>query len=319
MRILSGIQPSGKLHLGNYFGALQQFEVFQQRGAELFLFVADWHALTTTKESQELIQRTREIAAAFLAFDLTAPRTYLYRQSQVPAVLELAWLLSCLAPVGLLERAVSFKDKLARGLTANVGLFNYPILQAADILSLQPDRVPVGKDQQQHLEITRVLASKFNKTFKANLKLPEPVLPPKAAVVPGTDGQKMSKSYGNTLDLFASAKDLRKQIRRIKTDSKSLGEALNPQSCNVFQIFQLVAPKQAPQLAQQYLAGEVGYGEAKNLLWQAISVRFAEARKKFVELMAQPVKIEQALERGAKQARWEAQKTLQQVRSLVGY
>lgn len=318
MRILSGIQPSGKLHLGNFFGAIQQFQNFQAKNAELFIFVADWHALTTTQNPVVLQKNIQEVAAAFCAFDLTGPKTYLYRQSQVPEILELAWVLNCVAPLGLLERAVSFKDKIARGLKANVGLFNYPILQAADILSLQPDRVPVGKDQKQHLEMTRVLATKLNQIFQTNLKLPEPEIPSEVAIIPGTDGQKMSKSYGNTLDLFGSAAELKKQVMRIKTDSKALGAILEPAKCNVYQIFQLVAPAQSRDLAQQYQTGKIGYGDAKKLLLAAIQQRFDEARKKFQEYQTKPTELTKILAQGAAKARAEAQQTLKIVRQATG-
>ena len=247
MRILSGIQPSGSLHMGNYFGAIEQFLRRQELNDELFIFIADWHALTTTHNSEELRKNILEVSAAYLALGLDPQKTTLYRQSDIPEIQELAWILSCLTPMGLLERAVSFKDKVAKGIEATAGLFNYPVLQAADILIMQPDIVPVGKDQKQHIEITRDLAEKFNNTYPPRrtgaetLKLPEPKIPENVAVVPGTDGEKMSKSYGNTIDLFAKDSALQKQVMGIVTDSTPKGESLNPETCNVFKLFKLVA------------------------------------------------------------------------------
>ncbi|MCF7846259.1 MAG: tryptophan--tRNA ligase [Candidatus Peribacteraceae bacterium] len=319
MRILSGIQPSGSLHLGNYFGALEQFLGFQEKGAELFIFVADLHALTTTKNPEELKKNIFEVAAAYIALGLTSEKTVLYRQSDVPETLELNWILSCLAPMGLLERAVSFKDKTAKGLEANVGLFNYPILQAADILIMQPDKVPVGRDQKQHLEITRDLADKFNSAFGETLKLPDPEIPKKVAVVPGTDGEKMSKSYGNTIELFADAAELKKQVFRIQTDSTPKGQPLDYAKCKVFQIFKLLANEaEETDLAEKYRNGEVGYGDAKQILLDKILEKFGPARAKFAKLQKNPGEVEKVLASGAKQARAEAQKNLAAIRKKVG-
>lgn len=319
MRILSGIQPSGSLHLGNYFGALEQFLNFQQSGAELFIFVADLHALTTSKNGEELQRNSFEIAAAFVALGLTGDHTILYRQSDVPEVLELNWILSCLAPMGLLERAVSFKDKVAQGLEANVGLFNYPILQAADILIMQPDKIPVGKDQKQHLEITRDLAEKFNSKFGETLKLPEPEIPKKVAVVPGTDGEKMSKSYGNTIEIFADEAVLKKQVMKIKTDSTPKGQPLDYAKCLVFQIFKLLATEaEEKDLAEKYRNGEVGYGDAKQILLDKILAKFGPARAKFEELRKNPAQVEKILAEGGAKARTETVKNLAVIREKIG-
>ncbi len=319
MRILSGIQPSGSLHLGNYFGAIEQFLNFQKKGAELFIFVADLHALTTTRNAEELRRNIFEIAAAFVAFGLTGEKTILYRQSDVPEILELNWILSCVAPMGLLERAVSFKDKVTKGIEANVGLFNYPILQAADILAMQPDKIPVGKDQKQHLEITRDLAEKFNSTFNGNLKLPEPEIPKTAAVVPGTDGEKMSKSYGNTIEIFADENVLKKQVMGIVTDSTPKGEPLEYSKCNVYKLFRLVADEdEAHNLAEKYRNGEVGYGDAKKLLLEKILEKFDDARREFAKLVKKPAEVEQILKRGGEKAREEARKNLEEIRERVG-
>ncbi len=319
MRILSGIQPSGSLHLGNYFGAIEQFLSFQQSGAELFIFVADLHALTTSKNPEELKRNSFEVATAFVALGLIGGQTILYRQSDVPEVLELNWILSCLAPMGLLERAVSFKDKVAQGLEANVGLFNYPVLQAADILIMQPDKIPVGKDQKQHLEITRDLAEKFNSTFSGGLKLPKPEIPKNVAVVPGTDGEKMSKSYGNTIEIFAEEAALKKQVMKIKTDSTPKGQPLDYAKCLVFQLFKLLANEaEEKDLAEKYRNGEVGYGDAKQILLDKILVKFGPARAKFEELRKNPAEVEKILAAGGEKARTEAQKNLAVIREKIG-
>ena len=319
MRILSGIQPSGSLHLGNYFGAIEQFLNFQEKSDELFVFIADLHALTTTKNAEELRRNSFEVAAAYLALGLIGEKTLLYRQSNVPEVLELNWILSCLAPMGLLERAVSFKDKVAKGLEANVGLFNYPVLQAADILIMQPDKIPVGKDQKQHLEITRDLADKFNSTFGETLKLPEAEIPKNVATVPGTDGEKMSKSYGNTIEIFAEEKVLQKQVMSIVTDSTPKGEALDYAKCNVFALFKLVANEdESHALAEKYRNGEVGYGDAKKLLLEKVLEKFGSAREKFEELRKNPAEVEQVLVKGEEKARTEARENLKLIREKVG-
>jgi tryptophanyl-tRNA synthetase len=319
MRILSGIQPSGALHLGNYFGAIEQFLNFQKNGEELFIFIADLHALTSSRNSAELKKNIAELAAAFIALGLINDKTIIYRQSDVPETLELFWVLSCLAPMGLLERAVSFKDKTAKGLEASVGLFNYPILQAADILIMNPDKVPVGQDQKQHLEITRDLAEKFNSQFGETLRLPEPEIPKKVAIVPGLDGEKMSKSYNNTIELFAEEKVLRKQIMKIKTDSTPKGQALDYSKCLVFQLFKLFAnEKEEIELAEKYRNGEVGFGDAKQILFEKVLEKFASARSKFEELKKNPAEIEKILEEGGKKARAEAAANLDKIRAKIG-
>jgi tryptophanyl-tRNA synthetase len=319
MRILSGIQPSGSLHLGNYFGAIKQFLDFQKNGEELFVFVADLHALTTTKNAEELKRNSFEVAAAYVALGLTGEKTILYRQSDIPEILELNWVLSCLAPMGLLERAVSYKDKTAKGLEANVGLFNYPVLQAADILIMSPDKVPVGKDQKQHLEITRDLAEKFNSNYGETLKLPEPQIPKEVAVVPGTDGEKMSKSYNNAIEIFAEDSVLKKQVMGIVTDSTAKGEPLDYAKCNVYALYKLLATeKEAHELAEKYRNGEVGYGDAKKVLLEKILKQFGDARKKFEELKKNPDEVEKVLVEGGAKARAEAQKNLEEIRQKVG-
>lgn len=319
MRILSGIQPSGALHLGNYFGAIEQFLRKQESGDELFIFIADWHALTTVRDSGELKKSVLEIAAAYLALGLDPERITLYRQSAIPEIQELNWILACLAPMGLLERAHSFKDKKAKGVEPTVGLFNYPVLMAADILIMNPDKVPVGKDQKQHVEITRDLAEKFNHNYGETFKLPEPEIPEDVATIPGTDGEKMSKSYNNTIDIFGTDPELKKQVMGIVTDSTPKGEALDYKKCNVYKLFKLFAhADEAHELAEKYRNGEVGYGDAKKILLEKIHNKFDPARTKFKELTGSPAKIEKFLEIGAKRAKEEAQKTLEEVRKKIG-
>jgi tryptophanyl-tRNA synthetase len=318
-RVLSGIQPSGQLHLGNYFGAIEQFLNLQKSGAQLFIFVADWHALTSTRNPKELKSNIQHVAAAYLALGLDPEKTILYRQSDLPEILELSWILGCLAPAGLLERAVSYKDKTAKGLEATVGLFSYPVLQAADILIMQPDKVPVGRDQKQHLEITRDLAEKFNHTYGQTFKLPEPEIPEHVAVVPGTDGEKMSKSYGNTIELFAEDNVLKKQVMGIVTNSTPKGEPLDYKNCHVYAIFKLIADEnEAHDLAEKYRNGAVGYGDAKKLLLEKIHAKFDPARLRYAELIKNHTEIEKILKAGAEKARAEARKTLEQVRKKVG-
>jgi len=319
MRILSGIQPSGQLHLGNYFGAIAQFVQRQEAGDELFIFIADWHALTSVHDPEELRQSVREVAAAYIACGLDPAKVALYRQSDVKEIAELAWILNCVAPMGLLERAHSYKDKVAKGLSANVGLFTYPVLMAADILIVKPDIVPVGKDQKQHVEITRDLAGKFNDQYGDVFKLPEPKIPEHVAVIPGTDGAKMSKSYGNTVDLFGSDAELKKQVMSIQTDSKEMGESLEPDGCNVFELFKLMADEsEINELAEKYRAGTIGYGDAKKLLLEKIHATFDPARARFAELMANSAEIEQIFTAGAEKAKAIAKETLAETRQKVG-
>jgi tryptophanyl-tRNA synthetase len=319
MKVLSGIQPSGSLHLGNYYGAIAQFLSRQTKGDELYIFIADWHALTSVGEAGKLQRSISEVASAYLALGLDPTKTTLYRQSDVPEIAELAWLLACVAPMGLLERAHSYKDKLAKGIAPTVGLFTYPVLMAADILALQPDVVPVGRDQKQHLEITRDLAEKFNINYGETLKLPTAETPDSVAVVPGVDGQKMSKSYGNTIDLFAEDNALKKQVMSVVTDSTPKGSPLDSTKCNVFALYNLVATsEQTAELAKQYELGAVGYGDAKKLLLEAIHARFDPARAKFNELMKNPTETKAVLETGAIKARTIAKATLAEVRKKVG-
>ncbi|MBP7276524.1 MAG: tryptophan--tRNA ligase, partial [Kiritimatiellae bacterium] len=260
MRILSGIQPSGKLHLGNYFGMMRPALDLQERG-EAFLFIADYHALTSVQDPAALRESVRDVALDFLACGLDPERTAFYRQSDLPEVNELAWLLSTVTPMGLLERCHSYKDKLAKGLAPNHGLFAYPVLMAADILIVQSDLVPVGRDQKQHVEVTRDIAIKFNHAFGETFRIPEPSILSQVAVVPGLDGQKMSKSYGNTLEIFGDPKETRARVMRIVTDSRGLEEPKDPTTCNVFAVWRLFArDDEIAEMEARYRAGGLGYG-----------------------------------------------------------
>jgi len=255
MRILSGIQPSGKLHLGNYFGMMQPMLDLQNEG-EVYLFIADYHALTSVTDARAMRQGVVDVALDFLACGLDTQRTVFYRQSDIPEVTELAWLLSVVTPMGLLERCHSYKDKVAKGLPATHGLFAYPVLMAADILIMQSNMVPVGRDQKQHVEVTRDLAIKFNNLYGEVFTVPEPSIREEVAVVPGVDGQKMSKSYNNTVEIFGEPKDTRAAIMRIVTDSRTVAEPKDPDQCNVFALYKLFAsPAQRDDLAAQYRAG----------------------------------------------------------------
>src|SRR6516225_8203144 len=284
LRILSGVQPSGKLHLGNYFGAVKQHIALQTEGL-CFYFIADYHALTTIQDPQVLRDNTRDVALDYLALGLDPAQCTFFRQSDVPEVTELAWILSTVTNMGLLERAVSYKEKIDKGIEASVGLFTYPVLMAADILIVRSNLVPVGKDQVQHLEMTADMAGKFNRAFAKDV-FPIPTYRlDKESKVPGTDGQKMSKSYGNTIDIFAEGKPLEKTVMSIKTDSTPMGEPLDPDKDNVFALYSLFATEEErAALAADYRAGKVGYGQAKKLLKAKIDEHFGEAREKRKQL-----------------------------------
>jgi tryptophanyl-tRNA synthetase len=324
-RVLSGIQPSGQLHLGNYAGAIRQFLDLQAAGNEMFVFVASYHALTSTRDPAVLRGNIRQIVVDYLAFGLDPKKTAIYVQQDVPEVTELAWLLSCVCPMSWMEKAVSYKDKLAKGISANVGLFTYPILQAADILAVDADLVPVGRDQVQHLELARDIAARFNEEFKADVfKLPAYRLAAEAAVVPGIDGEKMSKSYGNTIDPFQEEKPLRKRIMAIKTDSLGVNDVKNPDTCSVFQIFRALAGKDDPRtldLARRYrepTAEGFGYGHAKQALFELLLDHFGPARQRRAALMQDPGFIDQVLQQGAIAARQEARIVTDRARQAVG-
>ena len=323
MRILSGIQPSGVLHIGNYFGMMRPAIALQAEG-EAFYFIADYHALTSVRDPRMLRENSRRVALDFLACGLDPERAALFRQSDVPQVTELAWILSTVAPMGLLERSHSYKDKLARGLAATVGLFNYPVLMAADILIYDSDVVPVGKDQKQHIEITRDLAVKMNETFGSEsggqiFKLPEPRIQPATEVVPGIDGQKMSKSYGNNIDIFGDEKETRKRVMSIVTDSTPVEAPKDPSGSTIFQLYSLVASKdEVAEVREQFQKGGTGYGEFKKQLFEKLWEHFAPMRKRREEMLADKSYIDNVLARGAERANEIADQVMQRVRKAVG-
>lgn len=319
MRILSGIQPSGRLHLGNYFGALRK-HIELQTQHDCFYFIANYHAMTTVTEGERLAEFTREVALTYLALGLDPQKAVFFRQSDVPEVCELTWILSCMTPVGLLQRAHAYKDKVAQGLSPNHGLFTYPVLQAADILIYKSNLVPVGQDQAQHIEMTQDIHGKFNQAYNCNVLVrPEPLISAEAAVVPGIDGRKMSKSYDNTIELFAPPKQARKRIMSIKTDSKGVDEPKDPETCNVFALLRLLAPTdEVSQWKERYRAGGMGYGEAKQRLAELFEQTFAPARERYEALSKDPAYVEHILTDGAHRARAVARETMREVRQCCG-
>jgi tryptophanyl-tRNA synthetase len=318
MRILSGLQPSGALHIGNYFGMMRPAIALQAEG-EAFYFIADYHALTSVRDPKTLRENSRRVALDFLACGLDPERAALFRQSDVPQVTELAWILSTVAPMGLLERAHSYKDKLARGMAATVGLFDYPVLMAADILLYDSDIVPVGKDQKQHIEITRDLAVKMNEAFGQIFKLPEPRIQAATEVVSGIDGQKMSKSYGNNIDIFGNEKETRKRILSIVTDSTPMEAPKDPSRSTIFQLYSLVASKnEIGQMRERFQKGGSGYGDFKKQLFEKLSDYFAPMRKRREEILADKSYIDNVLARGAKRANEVADVVMERVRAAIG-
>ena len=321
MRILTGIQPSGTPHIGNYFGAMRQIFNMQEKG-ETFVFLADFHSLTTSPEPDQLRANVFELAMNYLACGIDPekhPNTVLFRQSDVPEVCELTWYLNNVTPVGLLERAHSYKDKIAKGFAPNNGLFSYPVLMASDILIYQSTLVPVGKDQKQHLEITRDIAIKFNNQFGEIFTIPDELIPDEVAIVPGIDGQKMSKSYHNTIPIFGKEKEIRKTIMNVVTDCKQLEEPKDPDTCNVVALYKLVAsPEELEEMRSKLRAGGYGYGHAKVALFDKLWAYFEPMRKRRAELEKNPDHVWEVLRSGAEKARSEACKTMDKVRRAVG-
>jgi tryptophanyl-tRNA synthetase len=317
LRILSGVQPTGKLHLGNYFGAIKQHIALQDEG-ECFYFIADYHSLTTIQDAATLREHVQGVALDYLALGLDPNKAAFYRQSDVPEVTELTWVLACVTNMGLLERAVSYKEKIDRGIEASVGLFTYPVLMAADILIVRSNLVPVGKDQVQHLEMTQDMAGKFNRAFGETFPIPNWRLDKESKVL-GTDGQKMSKSYGNAIEIFAEGKPLEKTVMGIKTDSTPMGQPLNPEGDNVFALYSLFASDaEKAEMAEQYRAGKIGYGGAKKALRAKIDAFFGPFRDRRTQLAQDPATVEDILRAGAKRARAEAEATMDAVRSATG-
>lgn len=319
MRILSGLQPTGRLHLGNYFGMMQPALQLQHEG-EAFYFIADYHSLTAIKDAKVLRENVQNLAIDFLACGLDPEKSVFFRQSDVPEVTELAWILNTVTPMPMLENCHSYKDKIANGITPNSGLFTYPVLMAADILIYDSDLVPVGRDQKQHVEVTRDIAVKMNLAYGDGLlKIPKERTREETAVVLGTDGQKMSKSYGNTVALFEEEKPFKKKFMGIKTDSTPV-EAPKPiEGSSILALYRLVAtPDEVATMEQEHLAGGIGYGDFKKRLGEKMWNFFAEARDRRAEILSKPGYVEDVLQAGASKARAVAKKTVERVRHAVG-
>ncbi|MBC7965323.1 MAG: tryptophan--tRNA ligase [Fuerstia sp.] len=318
MKILSGIQPTGRFHWGNYFGAIRQYIALQGH-EQSFYFIADLHALTTVREPEVLRQNVKDAALDLLALGLDPTQATLFRQSDVPETTELTWLLMTVTQMHLLEKCHAFKDKKAKGIAADAGLFTYPVLMAADILIYDSTTVPVGADQVQHVEVTRDVAQRFNTLYGETLHLPDAYVLDDSAKVPGTDGEKMSKSYNNTIPIFETPKKLRKMIMSIKTDSTPMESPKNPETCSVFELYKLFAkPEEQAALAERYRAGGMGYGEAKETLYQAAITHFGNAFERRTQLEKSPEVVEDILREGARRARAKAQAVLERVRSACG-
>ena len=318
-RILSGIKPTGRPHIGNYFGMMRPAIDWQERGDALY-FIADYHALTTVTDPVKLREDTLGIAIDFLACGLDPAKATFFKQSDVPEVTELTWLLSVLTPMALLERCHAYKDALAKGFPPSHGLFAYPVLMAADILIYDSDIVPVGKDQKQHVEVTRDLAIKMNETYGAPLlKLPEPSILPELATIPGLDGQKMSKSYGNMIELFLEEKALKKRIMGIETDSTPVEAPKDPTDSSIVGLYRLFAsPADVATMEDEFRSGGVGYGDFKKRLFSAVWEYFAQARAKRAEIEQSPDYVADVLKKGAERARGIACTTLSRIRNAVG-
>src|SRR4051794_7367704 len=321
MRILSGIQPSGALHIGNYFGAIRQY-IELEKGNEAYYFVADYHALTSVRSAARLRQYVFDVLVDLLSLGLDPNRATLFVQSDVPETTELAWLLTTVTPMGWLEKAVSFKEKVQQGLPAEHGLFAYPVLQAADILLYDADLVPVGQDQKQHLEITRDIAERFNRIYGGDqevFRLPQPYILENTAVVPGLDGRKMSKSYNNTIEIFDEPAAIRKKVKRIVTDSTPVEAPKDPEKCNLFTLFRLFAPAdELTEVERRYREGGIGYGEMKNRLAEAIIERFAAARQQRADWVAHPERVAEVRAAAAARARAAARIVLDRAREACG-
>jgi tryptophanyl-tRNA synthetase len=318
LRVLSGIQPSGKLHIGNFFGAMRQHLQLQAEH-DGFYFIADYHALTSNPAPDEVAVHSLDVAMDYMALGLDTNKTVFWRQSDVPEVTELTWLLSCVTPMGLLQRCTSYKDKVAQGLSPNHGLFAYPVLQAADILLYNSELVPVGADQKQHIEVTRDIAIRFNNTYGEIFTVPKEHIIESVAVVPGIDGRKMSKSYGNTIEIFESEASVRKKIMRIVTDSVPVEEPKDPDKCNVFALLKLVASdEELSEWESKYRNGGLAYGQAKKRLAELTIEYFKPYREKRAELGKSLDDVKKVLADGAERARAIAGPTLEKARQAIG-
>lgn len=318
MRVLSGIQPSGTLHVGNYFGMMKPMITYQEE-SELFAFIVNLHALTSVKDPAALRRNTLQAAIDFLALGLDPEKCYFWVQSDVPEVTELTWILSNITSMGLLERCHSYKDKIAKGIVPSLGLFAYPVLMTADIILFQSNVIPVGQDQKQHVEVARDVAGSFNHTFGDTFVIPKPEINENQALIPGLDGQKMSKSYGNTIEIFTDEKTLKKTVMKVVTDSTPVDEPKNPDTCNLFALYSLFAePEKTAELKQRYLAPGLKYGEVKielgNLIWDY----FEPFREKHDQLVNDEDMVRDILDMGAKKVRVIAQETMELVRDRIG-
>jgi tryptophanyl-tRNA synthetase len=320
MRVLSGVQPSGNLHIGNFFGAIRQFLDLQEEH-ECFYFLADLHALTTVQEPERFRGLVQDLATGFLALGLDPERSVIYRQSDLPEVTELGWYLSTVTSMGLLQRCHSFKDKVAQGVVPNHGLFAYPVLMAADILIVKSDLVPVGKDQKQHLEVTRDVAASFHSVYGSEVfSLPKPLILDDVAVVPGVDGRKMSKSYDNTIDIFGPEKPIRKKIMSIVTDSTPVEEPKPTEDNALYDLLKLFAPDETERswVEAAFSEGGVGYGDMKKRLFDYYLSTFGDARARYEELKGDPAEVDRILAAGAAKARETAALLMDEVRTAVG-
>ncbi|MBA4298822.1 MAG: tryptophan--tRNA ligase [Cyclobacterium sp.] len=321
-RVLTGIQSSGRPHLGNILGAIvPAIELINVNKEEAFIFIADFHSLTSSKDGNLRKQNTMAVAAAWLAFGLDIEKTTFYRQSHIPEVTELTWYLNCFAPYPMLANAHSFKDKASRLADVNAGLFTYPVLMAADILLYSANLVPVGKDQLQHLEMTRDIATTFNRIMEEEiLVIPEARISEEVMIIPGTDGQKMSKSYNNYIDIFLTEKELKKNVNSIVTDSTPLEEPKDSDTCNVFRLYSLLADKdQTEQMRANYLGGNYGYGHAKKEFLELILSKYAKERETFNFFMNNPAEIEKRLSEGEEKAKTVAYELINRVREKLGF
>jgi len=318
LRVLSGIQPSGRLHIGNFFGAMRQHLQLQAEN-DCFYFIADFHALTSSPSPAEIAQNSLDVTMDYIALGLDTEKTVFWRQSDVPEVTELTWILSCITPMGLLQRCTSYKEKVAQGLSPNHGLFAYPVLQAADILIFNSDLVPVGADQKQHIEVTRDIAIRFNNTYGKILTIPKEHIIESVAVVPGVDGRKMSKSYGNTIEIFEPEKQVEKKIKRMVTDSTPVEEPKDPDKCNVLALLKLVASMdELAEWEKKYRSGGMGYGQVKKRLAELMLEYFRPYRQKRAELENNIDQVKKVLADGASRAKTVASETLDRVRKAVG-
>jgi len=315
--LLSGVKPTGRPHIGNYFGAMKQF-VDLQADYKSYIFIADLHALTTARDPKQLRADTLDLAIDYLAIGLDPEKVVFFKQSDVAEHTELAWIFNCLTTMPFLARAHAFKDAETKNKEVNVGLFDYPLLMAADILLYDTDVVPVGQDQKQHVEITRDTAEKFNFTYGETFKLPEPLIMDEVKTLPGLDGQKMSKSYSNTIPLFADEKEIKRLVMTIKTDSKDVSEPKNPEECNVFALHKLFSGEQLSELKKRYVEGGIGYKESKEILAENMNKYLAPMREKRAEIAKDPDQVLQILKNGANSAREQAKLKMKEVRERVG-